>query len=258
MSEVLFEVLVSKLARELPSDVLKAFCDRLDNTTATADHQNYSVMFTNAETRHIVQQLLASSSHLNSRELAAWLRGAACVHREYQDNPSIEVVWTGPRDPSCVFRRTDQAVLEVIEGSKRELILVTYAAYRLPIIYNAMISALERGVAIHFIGESTTGEFGTSAVDAIRDVQNVFGKSINIWIWPESARPRGDRGEIGVLHAKLAIADGEAMFVTSANLTERAHSLNFEVGLLVKGGAAPRAVAEELRGLMRNDVFGRP
>ena len=59
--------------------------------------------------------------------------------------------------------------------------------------------------------------------------------------WPGSARPRvfydprslDPDGSAGVLHAKAVVVD-EAVFVTSANLTEAALDRNIEIGLLVR------------------------
>ena len=44
-------------------------------------------------------------------------------------------------------------------------------------------------------------------------------------------------GPTGVLHAKAVVADNEAVFVTSANLTEAALDRNIEIGLLFRDRA---------------------
>ena len=50
-------------------------------------------------------------------------------------------------------------------------------------------------------------------------------------------RSVADDGPGGVLHAKAVVADDEAVFVTSANLTEAAFDRNIELGLLVRDRA---------------------
>ena len=63
--------------------------------------------------------------------------------------------------------------------------------------------------------------------------------------WPGSSRPRVFfdprslelEGLSSVLHAKAVVTDDEAVFVTSANLTEAALDRNIEVGLLVRDRA---------------------
>jgi phosphatidylserine/phosphatidylglycerophosphate/cardiolipin synthase-like enzyme len=47
----------------------------------------------------------------------------------------------------------------------------------------------------------------------------------------------------GILHAKAVIADDEAAFVTSANLTEAAFDRNIEVGILTHDHALAASLA---------------
>ena len=77
----------------------------------------------------------------------------------------------------------------------------------------------------------------TSAEHLVRRFADRFWKDE----WPGNARPRVfydprsvDPHDAGVLHAKAVVADNEAVFVTSANLTEAALDHNIEVGLLVR------------------------
>ncbi len=76
--------------------------------------------------------------------------------------------------------------------------------------------------------------------------------------WPGSARPRvyydprslEQNGPSGVLHAKAAVADDEAVFVTSANLTEAPLDRNIEVGLFVRDRALATSLSSHFRGLI--------
>jgi phosphatidylserine/phosphatidylglycerophosphate/cardiolipin synthase-like enzyme len=76
--------------------------------------------------------------------------------------------------------------------------------------------------------------------------------------WPGSSRPTvyyDPRaleldGPAGVLHAKAVVADDEAVFVTSANLTEAALDRNIEVGLLVRDRALAASVSGHFRRLI--------
>ncbi len=65
---------------------------------------------------------------------------------------------------------------------------------------------------------------------------------------PRSLEPDGPGG---VLHAKAVVADREAVFVTSANLTEAALDRNIELGLLVRDRALAASVVSHFRGLIR-------
>jgi phosphatidylserine/phosphatidylglycerophosphate/cardiolipin synthase-like enzyme len=51
-----------------------------------------------------------------------------------------------------------------------------------------------------------------------------------------------ESGGHGVLHVKCAAADGRWLFLSSANLTANAFSVNMELGLLVGGGPLPGQV----------------
>ena len=54
-----------------------------------------------------------------------------------------------------------------------------------------------------------------------------------IYNWSLDKRTRDAEGRFGSLHAKCAIADSEHIFISSANLTEYAFTLNMEIGILV-------------------------
>ena len=53
------------------------------------------------------------------------------------------------------------------------------------------------------------------------------------------------------------MADQATAFISSANLTEYALSLNMELGMLVKGGSLPRELAAHLRGLIQGRILVR-
>ena len=76
--------------------------------------------------------------------------------------------------------------------------------------------------------------------------------------WPGASRPAvyydpraldGD-GPGGVLHAKAVVADGERLFVTSANLTEAAQTSNIELGVLIYDRTLAASVTSHFQGLI--------
>ncbi len=81
--------------------------------------------------------------------------------------------------------------------------------------------------------------------------------------WPGTSRPRvfydpralDLDGPGGVLHAKAVVADDEAVFVTSANLTEAALDRNIELGLLVRDRALAATVSAHFRGLVDRELL---
>jgi phosphatidylserine/phosphatidylglycerophosphate/cardiolipin synthase-like enzyme len=60
-----------------------------------------------------------------------------------------------------------------------------------------------------------------------------------------------------VLHAKAAVADGELLFVGSANLTEFAFDLNIELGVLVRDLRIAGIVERQLRWLVESGTMER-
>ena len=68
-----------------------------------------------------------------------------------------------------------------------------------------------------------------------------------VYYAPNALEPGENRG---VLHAKLVIADEEAVLVTSANLTEAAFDRNVEAGLLVRDRVVARSAVRQLVGLI--------
>jgi phosphatidylserine/phosphatidylglycerophosphate/cardiolipin synthase-like enzyme len=81
--------------------------------------------------------------------------------------------------------------------------------------------------------------------------------------WPGATRPSvfydpralDPEGPGGVLHAKAVVADDEAVFVTSANLTEAALDRNIELGVLVRDRAFALAVGGYFRSLIDRDLL---
>lgn len=57
------------------------------------------------------------------------------------------------------------------------------------------------------------------------------------------------------MHAKLAVADRQLLFVSSANLTQSGVAKNLEAGLLVRGGTAPQRAAEHIAELKATGVL---
>ena len=81
--------------------------------------------------------------------------------------------------------------------------------------------------------------------------------------WPGEARPRVFNdprslaldGPTGVLHAKAVVADGEAVFTTSANLTDAALDRNIELGVLIRDRTLAESVTSHFQGLIDREVL---
>ncbi len=62
-------------------------------------------------------------------------------------------------------------------------------------------------------------------------------------------------GSAAVPHAKAVVADGEAVFVTSANRTDSAWAENIEVGVLARDHALATSVTAYFQGPIDGEVL---
>lgn len=83
------------------------------------------------------------------------------------------------------------------------------------------------------------------------------GIKAETYVWPLEKRERNQKGQYGALHAKFVVADDNALFVSSANLTEYALNLNMELGVLIRGGPAPKQAARNVADLIQRSVLQR-
>nr|WP_277882557.1 DISARM system phospholipase D-like protein DrmC [Pseudanabaena sp. FACHB-2040] len=193
----------------------------------------------NPRFRRAISDMLAawkedSSLGWSSRELAAAIYSAAYTAATIRQELAVELVWTGPASSGLAIRRTDQVLLQLIRECQKDLTLISFAIYKIPEIVEAIVAALNRGVSLRIVAETPESGDGKIAFG----LQATFGPEImrrsQVLIWPMEKRPANVAGKYGSLHVKGAVADGARLFITSANLTEYALSLNMEMGVLIR------------------------
>ncbi len=162
---------------------------------------------------------------------------------------TVEPVWTGPATAEMSVRLSRAALLEVIGLAQHRLILVSYAAYKVGDLVDALMAAHGRGVDIRFVLETADDSGGALSFDAADAFKALAGQA-KFYVWPASKRPPN-----GKLHVKAAIADERAALVTSANLTGAALAENMELGLLVRGGSVPRRLSKHFMSLIDDDTL---
>jgi phosphatidylserine/phosphatidylglycerophosphate/cardiolipin synthase-like enzyme len=178
------------------------------------------------------------------------LRAAAAARLAEAQDGIVEVVMTGPSRPDAPARSTEAVVAELVAGARRELILVTYTAAPYPPLRAALEAAAARDVRTMIALETVEGAKGLLSFEPALAFSGVAG--IHLLHWPAEERV-GFNG--GRLHAKVVVADREVAFVTSANLTGSALGHNLECGLVVRGGPAPRRLADHFAALIRDGVL---
>jgi phosphatidylserine/phosphatidylglycerophosphate/cardiolipin synthase-like enzyme len=163
----------------------------------------------------------------------------------------VSLVWTGPTTAAVAPRRTDQALLQVINTAQSRVIVVSFAVYRVPDVASALVRAAERGARVDLILESEAKSGGKVGFEMRNQLGSQVAQSCRLYTWAAERRPQTPAGTAGSLHAKCAVADGRLLLVSSANLTEYAQWFNIELGLLVEGGEAPVRAERHWDALMK-------
>lgn len=211
--------------------------------------------------RALIDELLTAwregAPGISPQAVASALYAATSTAVHYRKAQSVDLVWTGPEVMGIPARRTDQALLEVIDAAQRSLLLVSFAVYRIPDISEAIVRACERNVNVRISVEAPEPSGQRMAYDTIKALGERVRRRADIFFWPRDQRPVDSSGRAGSLHAKCAVADEQLLFISSANLTEYAMSLNIELGTLIRGGPLPGMVASYFSRLIEKDVLRR-
>lgn len=189
-------------------------------------------------------------TEINADELAGMLIGASHAYNEAKLTQSIELVWTGPSSELVATRKTEQALLEVIASAQRELFLTSFVAYKVDSVLVALREVLERGIVVSMLLESSDRHGGGVSVDAIAQMRESLPKT-KIYYW---SKKEGNFAG-GKVHAKVAVADSEICFVSSANLTGYAMEKNMETGILIRGGDIPDRLHRHLKAMVTTGVI---
>jgi phosphatidylserine/phosphatidylglycerophosphate/cardiolipin synthase-like enzyme len=243
---------VREVARELdgaPADDWGAISDHVRHVAASARYRSLSSA--------LIDTWRAQAPGLAPGRVAAALLAAARCREVSRAEQVVELVWTGPDSGAVPFRRTEDALIETIEGARERLTVVSFALYKIPHVRNALVASARRGVKLRLIVESPEASEDKLTFDGLHTLGREVAQSALVYVWPREKRPTHPGGRYGSLHAKCAVADGSKLFLSSANLTEFALTLNMEMGLLVRGGHLPRRVAEHFDGLIRAGLLVR-
>ena len=185
------------------------------------------------------------ASGIASAEFSGMLLGASYVYRQAHSESDTELVWTGPSSELVATRKTEQALLQVINAARERLFLTSFVAYDVASIMAALTKAVDRGVVLSMLLESNDKHGGRVSIDGIARMRSAL-PSARVHFWKD----KGDEFAGGKVHAKVAVCDEELCFISSANLTGHAMEKNMEAGVLIRGGALPRTLHSHLEGLV--------
>ena len=197
------------------------------------------------------------ASDVDAQVVGVALQTAALSEQAHRDSQSVELVWTGPDTGDIPFRRTEQAILQVLDAAKERITLVSFAVYRIPNIAKALVRAAKRGVKLTVIVETPHKIEGEGEYNTIRALGEQVATCSSVYFWPKENRKAGHNNNVGILHVKCAVADGEWLFLSSANLTQQAFTINMELGMLVRGGTMPERVEKQFERLIHSAILER-
>lgn len=157
----------------------------------------------------------------------------------------IEVVVTGPASPAAPVRLTSQVVRQLIDQAISRVMLVSFSAYAVAGVIEALDRAVERGVKVQLVLESAEHLKGGGGAAA-------YAK-YDVFEWPTELREPSD----AKLHAKAVVVDGDAVLLTSANLSNAAYDKNIELGVLCRGGKTANQTQQHFDALIIEGVLRR-
>ncbi|EOF7684342.1 MULTISPECIES: DISARM system phospholipase D-like protein DrmC [Pseudomonadota] len=226
---------------------VQAIASRIRRTDAVKAAGALSGAVSTPVAAEVVDQLIDAwrSTSVSAEELASMLLAAGHVFTKATNQQSTELVWTGPTTPFVSARRTEQALLQVINAAEQTLFITSFVAYDVSTIVKALNAANDRGVVISMLLELSQDHGGSITFDAIGKMRTLV-PAARLYAWRDKADPFSD----GRVHAKVAVADGKMCFITSANLTGHAMEQNMEVGVLLTGGQIPKLLLDHLQALV--------
>lgn len=196
---------------------------------------------------------------VSGRGCAAWLRGLDQVASR---RTAPDFVWSGPEVAGLHARDTRRVYEELLGSAARSAWVTTYAFFDGPRAFEVLARRMDQtpGLSVTLLLNVQRKKGDSTTVDhLVRRFADRF------WTeeWPGSVRPRvfydprslDPDGGGGVLHAKAVVVDGEAVFVTSANLTEAALDRNIEIGLLVRDRALAATMTRHFTTLIERSLL---
>ncbi len=250
-----FSNTLDHLIERAPATWLAALCENLRAAPASPDSIPHTI---NPDLRHLAAKLIQMTTGTVSLETLSYIIAATSVstHRWKQANKA-ELLWTIPSSASqSAAKRIDQAFYDKIAAAHREILLVTFAAYRMSRLTKALAGAVRRGVKLRMVLEFKKESNGQLTFDAVNAFPGYLKRNAEIYFWPLDNREWSKKGRPGKLHAKIAVIDDEAI-ISSANLTDDAFTRNIELGAMITGHNIPERLKEYCTNLIVGNKLRR-
>jgi phosphatidylserine/phosphatidylglycerophosphate/cardiolipin synthase-like enzyme len=206
-------------------------------------------------TKTLMEVWLMEADGLDGEAIAIALSSAAHCQAKLRQELSTELVWTGPNPESLPLRRTDQTLLQLIRDTQQDLLIVSFAIYNIPEIVQALLAAINRGVNVRIIAETPESSNGKIFYGMGVTLGPAILERAQVYVWQKEKRLTDEQGRYGSLHAKCAVGDQQHLFISSANLTEYAMSLNMEVGILSHNHDLAKQMIQQIDCLILHQVL---
>jgi phosphatidylserine/phosphatidylglycerophosphate/cardiolipin synthase-like enzyme len=151
---------------------------------------------------------------------------------------------------------------ELVASAERSLWISTYAYYDGPQAFKSLAARMQAvpqlQVTLLLNIQRRPGETAPPEQLVVRFAERLWhhdwpgSREPAVFYDPRSLEPQAPGG---ILHAKAVIADDEAAFVTSANLTEAAFDRNIEVGVLTRDHALAASLARHFGTLIEQGLL---
>jgi cardiolipin synthase A/B len=243
---------VLNLATNTPPERSERLAQFIGKLASSKDADGLAAWSVNPVSRTRLNNLIAAwrNSEIPAIELAGMLTGASAAYHRLRTEQEIELVWTGPSTRLIATRKTEQALLQVIDAAVSRLFITSFVAYDVASIMKALERAVDRGVQVSMLLEASEAHGGGVSIDAIGKMKRALPRA-KIFSWATKA----DEFSGEKVHAKVAVADENLCFISSASLTGHAMEKNMEAGVLIKNGTVPRSLHRHLEALETTHVI---
>lgn len=243
---------------ELPEPLRRRLASALETEALAAPYTETAVaaaLGTGADAGVVLAALREMEARgVRDRGMASWLRALEQIAAK-QRLPDL--VWSGPNVYGVHARATRQVYNELLNSANRRIWVSTYVYFDGPRAFETLAARMnaipDLDVLLLLNIRRRAGD--TASVD---EIVHAFADRFWKTDWPGTRRPRvfydprslDEARPGGVMHAKAVVVDDEAVFVTSANLTEAALDSNIELGLLVRERTLALSVARHFQALI--------
>lgn len=238
---------IIELVSNSPPDKTEQLAESIRRLSDAQNAQSLTSWAANPHAKNALTELITAwrGADIPTAELAGMLTAASAAYHRAKGEQEIELVWTGPSSKLIATRKTEQALLQVIDAAQSRLFITSFVAYDVASIMSALRKAVDRGVEVSMLLESSDKHGGGVSIDAIGQMRAAL-PAARIYFWGD----KGDSFAGGKVHAKVAVCDESICFISSANLTGHAMEKNMEAGVLIRGGSLPIKLQNHLEALV--------